>query len=80
MEKKQLKELEKQIVFLYKGPNSEDNRLAMREAILGIHELLCETKTVKGYSQIENTLDDSRGLLRLKYRDYVSLDFVPLPK
>lgn len=80
MEQSQLKSLEKQICSLNDAPGSKQNRLAMREAILGMHELLKGAETVKEYSKIESALDASLGLLRLKYRDTVPLEYVNLPK
>ena len=79
MEQNSLQELEKRLCTLNKEPESEENRLAMREIIEGIHGLIKDAKTVPEYSKYEDSLDTAMGLLRLKYRDFVPLDYVPLP-
>ncbi len=75
-----LDDLEKRIVNLYDVPNSEENRLEMRKAIREIHGYLKSAQSVNDSNKARLTLNTSRGLLRIKYRDYVSLDFVPTPR
>ena len=75
-----LKNLEKRLIEVDRNPQSDGNRLKFREIIIQIYEKLKSTKDIKSYTQIEGLLDTARSMLRIKYQDYVTLDFLTLPE
>ena len=80
MANNKLKKLERKVYDLGGGKNSEKKRLKMRKVITKIHGMLEKAETAKKYCKIDKVFYASRGLLEMKYNDYVILKFISSPK
>ena len=75
-----LKEYENNLCSLINGEETDENRIQIIENTRGLYGMLRNAKNNDEYDIVEKTLNASRGLLRMKYRDTLSLDFVPPPR
>ncbi|HIJ79472.1 MAG: hypothetical protein OEY01_11475 [Desulfobulbaceae bacterium] len=64
-----------------KNLNPEQSRLDLRKIIQDVYDLISRSNISRGdYFEIQAFLNSTRGLLRIYFRDYISLPFITAPR